>query len=176
MIPETKKAFKPEGKRGRLQDLLIAHQSLRLRKKPVNLRESVFLALDTGEELLKLRDDSYGDFLESVKQMGLSKTVAQDYIKIFKKFYAYRETVSILGSSKLRCLMRQKNDAIKTLVEGGAVSGLTLADMTGMSCKELISVFAKHHKQSIFVIWRKRITLFAKHIKLAFSALAGGVK
>ena len=176
MIPKTETTFDPEGKRNRLQDLLLAHQALKLRKKPVNLKESTFLALDTGEELLKLKDDSYGDFLEHVKQTGLTKTVAQDYIKVFKKFNAYREVVSILGSSKLRCLMRLKDDDIKILIEGGAVSGLTLANIAGMSCKKVISVFAKHHKQPILVIWHKRVTLFIKHIKLAFSAFAGGTK
>jgi len=177
MIPKTETTFDPEGKRNRLQDLLLAHQTVVERRNPETLKATTFLALDTGEELLKLKETLiFGDFIKCVKLMGIARSTAQGYIKVFKKFGAYREAVGSLGVSKMYVLMYLKDKDIKTLVEGGVVSGLTLADITKMSIRKVKSLFTRRNKLLHPVTWRKRVTLFIKHIKLAFSAFAGGTK
>jgi hypothetical protein len=105
MIPETETAFKLEGNRSRLQDLLLARLTAVSRSNPEVLKATTSLVLNTGEELLKLRGDLvFGDYLKRLKQMEISEETAQRYITVFKKFGAYREAVSNLGVSKMYIL------------------------------------------------------------------------
>jgi hypothetical protein len=177
MIPETKTAFKLKGNRNRLQGLLLARLTAVARNNPEVLKATTSLGLDTGEELLKLRGALvFRDFLNCIKQMGISEETAQRYITVFKKFGAYREAVSNLGVSKLYILKHLKDKDIKTLMEGGAVSGLTLSDITLMSSTKVRSFFMRRNKLPNPITWRKRVKLFTKHMKLAFSALTGGAR
>jgi hypothetical protein len=177
MIPKTESAFESEGSRNRLQDLLLAHQTTITKRNPETLKATSFLALDTGEELLKLKETlAFGNFLKCIKQMGIKRSTAQGYIRVFKKFGACREAISIIGASKLYCLIGMKEKDIKTLVDGGAVSGLTLTDITEMSFRKVRSIFRKMSEYPRPMTMHKRIKLFTKHMGLAFSALAGGVK
>jgi hypothetical protein len=177
MIPKTETAFKSEGNRDRLKDLLLTHRTAASRRNPEALKATTFLALDTGKELLKLKETlTVRDFSECIKQMGIAKSTADYYLKIYKKFGAYREAVSVLGASKLYCLIGLKEENIKNLVGGGTVSGFTLTDIVEMPFRKVRNIFRKMSEHPRPMTRHKRITLFVKHMKLAFSALTGGLK
>ena len=173
MIPEKETSLESEGGQSRLKDLLSNYQTAKTKRDPERLKATTLFVLDTGEELLKLKKQlAPGSFLQSVRHMGIAKSAAQDYMRAFKKFGACRETVYNLGAGKLYVLMYLKDKDIKTLTEGGKISGITLADIDGMTVREVKNILVKRRKLPR-PTWHKRVSIFKKHIKLAFSALAG---
>ena len=169
------KAFEPEGSRNRFKDLL--YKKSKTKRSPKILKASASYILEAGEELIKLKKNTaYGGFTETVQNMGILPNFAQRCMRVFKKFGAYRETAEKLGAGKLYILMSMKEPDIKTLMDGGSVSGVTLNDIARMSIKEARNILIKRRKLPSHITRCRRMALFIKHIKKAFSVLRGGVK
>ena len=176
MVPNTETAFYPEGSRDRLQNLLSDYKSSQTKRDTEKIpeREKTSLVFEIGEELLKLKKSlGFGSFIKTVKSMGISRNAAQDYMRVAQRFGAYRDVVKDIGASKLCVLAHRKNENIKILIDGGALSGITLADIDRMSIREVRNCF-QNKRLTKPITWRNRLLKFTKYIKLAFSALAGG--
>ena len=179
MVPNTGTAFNPEGERNRLNDLLSEYKIGQTKKdtEKNQLCKKASFVFEMGEELLRLKKIiAVGDFIKTIKSMGITKTSALEYIKIVQKFGAYRDNVKNIGVSVLSILACQKNEKIKFLMEGGTINGLTIADIEKLSFREARNFLQKKRLPIPLLTWRRRFKTFKKHLKLAFSALAGGGK
>ena len=178
MIPNTETTFNQEGERNRLSDLLSTYKRAQTRKDTGKILacEKASYVFEMGEELLKLKKSiAFGCFIKTIKSMGIARTSAEDFMRIVQRFGAYRDVVKNIDVSKLRVLAHRKNEHIKILMEGGTLSGVTIADISEMSIKE-VRIFFQNKRLTKPMTWRRRFRTFKKHLKLAFSALAGGVK
>jgi restriction endonuclease S subunit len=176
MIPKTETAFESEGSRDGLNDLLSNYYTSKRKKDPEKLKAKTSFVLDVGEKLIEHKKNiAFGHFFVSIMRMGISRGAAQAYMRAFNKFGTCRDVVKNLGAGKLYILMYLKDKDIKTLVEGGTVSGVNLTAIENMPVRKVRNILMKRRLLKP-ITWRKRIKQFTKHMSLAFSALAGGVK
>ena len=178
MVPNKETTFIQEGERNRLSDLLSTYKRAQTRKDTGKIPacEKTSYVFEMGEELLKLKKSlGFGNFIKTIKSMGILRNSAQDYMRVVQRFGAYRDVVKNIDVSKLYVLAHRKNENIKILMEGGTLSGVTITDISEMSLKEVRNFF-QNKRLTKPMTWRRRFRTFKKHLKLAFSALAGGVK
>lgn len=174
MTLETNNTLTLEGKSDRLQSLFLSYQSIRHKKRT---EEIAGLAIDMGREFLALKSETpAGFFLKSLELNNIPISTAEYYISFYKKFGKYRDIVQKLGKSKVYVLNILNDEEVKSIMEGNAVYGLTLPDISSLSFKQFRAMLPKLRKTIFYTGPRKRLSLFTMYIKLAFSALTGGVK
>lgn len=96
--------------------------------------------IDLGKQIILLKaHEPHGQFLAALEDLGMAERSARYAMAAAQKF-SNRHTCADLGSAKIRALTVLDDDSIKTLEDGGELTGIgTLDDIEKMTVKELKS-------------------------------------
>lgn len=96
--------------------------------------------IDLGKQIILLKaHEPHGQFLAALEDLGMAERSARYAMAAAQKF-SNRQSTAVLGNEKIRALTVLDDDSIKTLEDGGELTGIgTLDDIEKMTVKELKS-------------------------------------
>ena len=96
--------------------------------------------IDLGKQIILLKaHEPHGQFLAALEDLGMAERSARYAMAAAQKF-SKRQSTAVLGNEKIRALTVLDDDSIKTLEDGGELTGIgTLDDIEKMTVKELKS-------------------------------------
>lgn len=96
--------------------------------------------IDLGKQIILLKaHEPHGQFLAAFEDLGMAERSARYAMAAAQKF-SNRQSTAVLGNEKIRALTVLDDDSIKTLEDGGELTGIgTLDDIEKMTVKELKS-------------------------------------
>jgi len=96
--------------------------------------------IDLGKQIILLKaHEPHGQFLVALEDLGMAERSARYAMAAAQKF-SKRQSTAVLGNEKIRALTVLDDDSIKTLEDGGELTGIgTLDDIEKMTVKELKS-------------------------------------
>ncbi|MEL5720973.1 MAG: hypothetical protein P1P59_07585, partial [Treponemataceae bacterium] len=129
-IQEVDKTYLPEGENYNLSVVLD-------RAKFYQAQAATSL-IELGKQIILLKaHEPHGQFLAALEDLGMAERSARYAMAAAQKF-SNRHTCADLGSAKIRALTVLDDDSIKTLEDGGELTGIgTLDEIEKMTVKEL---------------------------------------
>lgn len=96
--------------------------------------------IDLGKQIILLKaHEPHGQFLVALEDLGMAERSARYAMAAAQKF-SKRQSTAVLGNEKIRALTVLDDDSIKTLEDGGELTGIgPLDDIEKMTVKELKS-------------------------------------
>lgn len=108
------------------------------------MSQSAEAMLEAGKRLVQIKENEpFGEFMSIVQdRLGLGERSARAMMQAAVKYLSpalesKRQSIAVLGKSKMFDLMVEADEALADLAEGGTIAGKTLDDMQAMSRREL---------------------------------------
>lgn len=108
------------------------------------MSQSAEAMLEAGKRLIQIKENElHGEFTQIVEvRLGLGTRTARAMMQAAAKYLSpalesKRQSIAVLGKSKLFDLMVESDEDIAELSEGGTIAGKTLDEMQAMSRSEL---------------------------------------
>lgn len=113
------------------------------------MAQSAEAMLEAGKRLIQIKENEpWGEFTTIVeKQLGLNERTARVMMQAAVKYLSpalesKRQSIAVLGKSKLFDLMVESDESLADLAEGGTIAGKTIDEMQAMTRRELQAALA----------------------------------
>ncbi|MGK2899985.1 MAG: hypothetical protein ACSLE9_15095 [Burkholderiaceae bacterium] len=113
------------------------------------MSQSAEAMLEAGKRLIQIKENEpWGDFTAIVeRQLGLNERTARVMMQAAIKYLSpalesKRQSIAVLGKSKLFDLMVESDEDLADLAEGGTIAGKTIDEMQAMTRRELQAALA----------------------------------
>ena len=118
------------------------------------MSQSAEAMLEAGKRLILIKEnEAHGDFARIVaERLGLGERSARQMMQAAVKYLsprleAKRQSIAVLGRSKLFDLMTESDEDIEALADGGTLAGHTLDEIETMTRRELQAAIRDHRQQ-----------------------------